>query len=177
MQKHAQTNLHYVVWREICLCISPQCSSTATISTGRKPGIWVWREQQRSQFGPPRNKDPCVYCSHRVPRVSPTQTHTGTDIKSTLWKCFTVKWPFSWRANGGWFSTDWCWVPQMTLVVMYRVAQPKTIFSSCSCCTGLSGVEPIICPSISFCLSHILQSFLRRKLKQATFKSNFVFLR
>lgn len=126
--KHAQTNLGYVVWREIYVCIRPHCSSTALPfpqegnqaygSGGSSIVLSLDHQGMRTPVCTPHTECP-EYLTHK---------HTGTDIKSTLWKCFTVKWSFGWRANGDLFSTGWHWVPQVTLVVVYRVAQPKTIF-------------------------------------------------
>lgn len=64
MQKRARTNLDHVVWREICVCISPPCSPGTIISMGRKPGMWARREPVYAQDGPSRNKDPSVYSPH-----------------------------------------------------------------------------------------------------------------
>lgn len=178
MQKHALTNLGYVVWREICVCISPHCNSTAIISTGRKPGIWVRSEQQCSRFGPSRNKDPCEYSSHRVPRVPCTEIHTlGLTSKAPSGNASLLNGLSAEEQMEAYFLQAGTESLRWDFLCLCRVAQPKTIFLAYSSSTGVSGVELIICPSISFCPSHTLQSCLRRKLKQTTFKSNFVFLR
>lgn len=98
-QKHAQTNLDYVVWREISVCISSHCNFSAIISTGRKPGMWARREPQCSQDGPSRNKDPCVCFSHRTSQSVP-HTHCVWH-QDHLLEMLHVKGSFGLRSNEG----------------------------------------------------------------------------